>query len=107
MTERSRMLSRRIATVVLATAAMTLTAGAGTALAGVVTKVGGTITFTATAGEVNDLTVSHPPGTVVFDEPGRAVTAGPGCSPSGDMATCDATGVTRVVMELGDGDDAM
>ena len=61
MTGRSRMLSRRIAMVVLSAAAMTLTTGAGTALAGVVTKVGDTITFIRGRGEVNDLTVSHPP----------------------------------------------
>ena len=94
--------------VVLAAAALTLTAGAGSALAASVTKVGDTITFTAGAGEANDLTITLADGAYVFDEAARPVAADPGCTalPDGD-ASCPATGTTAISVGLGDEDDRL
>jgi hypothetical protein len=92
--------------LVLALAALLVVPAA--ASAGTASVAGATITFTAAAGETNQLglTYSADAGTYSFHDNTAPVAAGPGCRAIGtDEAACPAAGVSQVAVDLGDGDD--
>lgn len=71
------------------------------------------VSYSAAAGETNDVTVTVSAGTssgskVVYQDTGATITAGTGCTVNmaGDTATCDNLSVPNVLVNLGDGDDS-
>jgi hypothetical protein len=91
--------------LVLAVAALAIQAPA--ALAGSASVVAGTLTYTAAAGEANQLDVSYRDSDgVYFVTDAAGVSAGPGCTQeSGTAASCAGSSVTGVAIDLGDGAD--
>lgn len=75
------------------------------ARAGVVTVQGGTLRFTATAGESEWPTISDAGDALWVTDGSAMVTAGSGCQPLSSFATCAVAGVQRIVIETGDGAD--
>ena len=77
--------------------------------AGVFSQVGSTITYQATAGDVDEISAFETPTTIRFTRFGGAgVGPGQNCSfVGGDPNTidCPKTGVTSVILDLGDQDD--
>jgi Ca2+-binding RTX toxin-like protein len=90
-------------------AAFGLLAMGGSALAGEVSYTGTVLTYTASAGDAEDLTVSTAAGAVVFDDANLTLTAAPAstaCVAAGGDVTCDNTvAYSRVVLDLGNQDD--
>ena len=80
---------------------------APSAHAAVVTNVAGTLTYSATPGEDNRVTLVRDGADVVLTDPGSAVLFGlPGCR-SVDSNTLRCDGVGSVSLVLGDGDDTL
>jgi len=90
-------------------AAATLLVAAPTAFAATATKAGDTVTYTAAPGERNALTITQSGGNVILDESSADVTItdGGGCPIVGGNAQCPEAGVTKIVVDLGDGDDIL
>ena len=63
--------------------------------------------YAAAPGEVNNLTVSLPGTDYVLTDPGATVDAGPGCTASGNTATCPGTGIIGITVSGGDGADSL
>ena len=93
------------ASVVAVASVFTLTALGGS---GLVTG-GSTLTYTAAAGEVNNVTVSVVSGNLIIDDPTGGVTALGGCSASGTQLNCGpVTSLTSpMVVNVGDSDDSV
>ena len=78
------------------------------AFASQVSSAGGTIGYTADAGEANDVTVSYSQGSgnyTITDAGVLVIGNGFGCTLSGNQATCPGSGVTSLSITLGDMDD--
>jgi Ca2+-binding RTX toxin-like protein len=102
----------RLARAVLAASALIAAAFPGAALGGTVTIAGGTLSFqdTAAAGEVNVVTVTSGPGTIVFTEAGPQSIGGAGGScnqPDPQVVSCDAMGMTGLELQGGNLDDRL
>jgi Ca2+-binding RTX toxin-like protein len=90
----------------LLTAVLVLAAPAA-AQASDVSLVGGVLTYVAADNEANAVTLSLAAGTYTFGD-AVAVTPGTGCSQAGpDGATCSATGVTSVSIDVRDEADTV
>src|SRR4051794_957695 len=81
------------------------------ALAGTASAENGRVAYLAAAGEKNDVTIApaaDSPTTLVVSDASAPVTVGEGCTaaPSGG-ASCPTAGASVVVVQLGDGDDAV
>ena len=63
--------------------------------------------YAAAPGEVNNLAVSLSGTDYVLTDSGATVDAGPGCSASGNTATCAATGIIGLTVSGGDGADSL
>ena len=61
--------------------------------------------YTAGAGEANNLTISLLGSNYVLSDPGATITAGPGCTASGNTASCPAVGIIGITVNTGDGGD--
>jgi Ca2+-binding RTX toxin-like protein len=57
--------------------------------------------YTAGTGEVNHLVISLSGGNYVLEDTGATVTAGSGCTSTGNMATCAAAGVRGITVSAG------
>jgi Ca2+-binding RTX toxin-like protein len=71
---------------------------------------GATITYTAAAGEENDVNIDQGAGNITFDEDVIAITdgdGGGGCTIAAGDATCPDAGVTQLVIDTGDRDDSV
>jgi Ca2+-binding RTX toxin-like protein len=81
------------------------------AFASTAAKTGPTLavlSYTAEAGESNDVTVSLSGGAYTILDPGATITAGAGCSSvNANEVTCSATGITRINVKALDGDDSL
>jgi Ca2+-binding RTX toxin-like protein len=68
---------------------------------------GSAIIVEAAAGEANDLLITQGASgfTVLENGAGATMTAGAGCTGSGNSATCPAVGITQLSITLGDADD--
>jgi hypothetical protein len=76
------------------------------ASAGMVSASGGTVTFAAAAGEANSVSVDRLDGALTVNDSGAPPRAGAGCKQFGaNAAQCPDSGITSLVIELGDGDD--
>jgi Ca2+-binding RTX toxin-like protein len=97
---------RRLA---LAGAVGALLATAPAAHAATARKSGDTITYTAAAGEANQLTITQAGGDVVLDESSASITItdGGGCPITAGNARCPQAGVTKIVVNLDDRDDRL
>src|SRR3712207_2258218 len=81
--------------------------GAAGALAGTASVSGSQLTYTASPGEVNDVTVTSSPAGQVIAERSVTITAGAGCT-SSNARTVTCTGpITSVSINVGDGNDAV
>jgi Ca2+-binding RTX toxin-like protein len=63
--------------------------------------------YTAGAGEANDLTISLSGANYILSDPGATITAGPGCTASGNTATCAVADVNGITVSAGDGSDSV
>ena len=63
--------------------------------------------YAAAPGEVNNLTVSLSGADYLLADSGATVDAGPGCSASGNTATCPGTGIIGLTATGGDGSDSL
>ena len=63
--------------------------------------------YVAAPGEVNNLAVSLSGTDHVLTDSGATVDAGPGCSTSGNTATCPASGIIGLTVSGGDGADSL
>src|SRR4051794_37373109 len=99
-------MGRRVLNIALCAVAMSL-ALATTAHAGTISVSAGTLRYVAAPGEVNDVVLAAPTGTAEIDlsDPDVTMVAGPGCTLRFASAACDATGITRIALDLGDMDD--
>ncbi|MFJ4584719.1 hypothetical protein [Streptomyces echinatus] len=92
-----------------AVAALTLTmafASPASASPAFVTSGNGRLTFTALAGETNNVTFdTFSAGTLRVTDTTSNLTAGPGCTGSGHTVLCAGDGVTRILANLGDRND--
>jgi hypothetical protein len=90
----------------IALAALVLTA---TALAGTVSRSGGTLTFSAAPGETNNLTITftQEDGSLGISDSGAPMSFDPsaGCTGDASGGGCPGAGVSLVSINLGDGDD--
>jgi hypothetical protein len=79
---------------------------AGKGNAGVARK-GSTLVYTAGDGQANDVTVDKSADAFSFTDDAVLLDAGEGCASGADdhEVQCDATGVTRIRIETGDGSD--
>lgn len=69
-------------------------------------KSGGTLSYTAAAGETNTAVISLAGGTYTIDDSGATITAGAGCSPvNPNKVTCPASGVTSISANAGNMND--
>src|SRR3954463_6974334 len=76
------------------------------ASAGPVSASGGTVTFAAAPGETNSVSVDRLDGALTVNDTGAPPTAGAGCKQFGtNAAQCPDSGITSLVIDLGDGDD--
>ena len=94
--------------VALAAAALGALAGAGDAVASTAGTSGGSIVFSAAAGENNDVSIVLEAGAYrVSDAGAAALTALTGCNPTGDprVVTCSAAGITSISAGTDDGND--
>jgi outer membrane protein OmpA-like peptidoglycan-associated protein len=102
-------LSRRVVSLVLAVGGLALALPA-VSLAGTAEVRGGTIRYTAPAGEGNAVTLmlfGGAGGTYRVMDAGHPVTPGPGCSAvDANTAQCPDTGVSSYEVDLGDGNDS-
>jgi hypothetical protein len=92
--------------------ALVLACGAAPAGAATVRVSGDTLEFRAAPGEVNLLSISRPAAQIVLRHrpgfsPPPISAAGGGCTSSGTEAQCPAAGVTKLDIDLGDGDDQL
>src|SRR5947207_10100163 len=96
----------RLPTALAATtlAVLVLTA---TALAGTVSRSGGTLTFAAAPGETNNVSarVLQEDSSIEISDSGAPLTFDPSCVGSASSVECPGSGVTLVNIGLGDGDD--
>jgi Ca2+-binding RTX toxin-like protein len=60
------------------------------------------IFYTAEPGEVNDLVISAQGSSYRFSDPDATITAGPGCSVSGQEASCSADAINGITVNVGD-----
>jgi hypothetical protein len=75
--------------------------------AATVSRFADILVYNGTAGRASDLRISAPGDRIRFDERSRSIEAGAGCADTGRrQVTCDAAGVSTVLVELGAGDDA-
>jgi hypothetical protein len=88
-------------------ATVTLVAfGSASASAATIGKSGSAITYSAAAGEVNNLVVSLASGTYTYDDSGANITASGGCTRvNATRATCPASGVTSLSIDTGNMND--
>ena len=80
------------------------------ALGATVALNGTTITYTASPGESNNLSINQTAGNFTFDETIISIVdgdGGGGCVVAAGNASCPEGGVTRLVIDTGDGDDAV
>jgi Ca2+-binding RTX toxin-like protein len=79
------------------------------ALAGTAQVGGGVLSYTANAGEQNDVTLKRVGDTYVVIDRGTAPAALPPCSPSVDprAVNCPAAGIVAFDVAVGDGDDTV
>ncbi len=94
---------------VVAAAGLAL-AAPGIASGATVSVSNGKATFTAAPGEVNNLTLStqlHPLGVTFSDSGAGSVTAGSGCTQVTATTVGCAEPITRVAVDLGDGNDTL
>src|SRR3954451_9934287 len=77
------------------------------AFAGTASVEGGTLSFRAAPGEVNDFELGFFDDDQAYRLSDRSgpVAAGPGCTQESSGALCPVAGVTAVAIDLGDGDD--
>jgi hypothetical protein len=97
----------RLLTAIGATALVVL-CGAPAAMAGTFSVAGSTLVYTADAGRVDQISAFDTGASFRFTRFGGAsIGPGPGCTVSPDNQTvdCDKSGVTLVVLALGDEDD--
>ena len=100
----SRLLkARSAAALVGALAALALPS---TAMASFASVTGGVLTYEASGGEVNQVTLGYSGGSTTVSDSGAVIEAGPGCNitQGGHKASCDA--VTSIVLNLFDWDDS-
>jgi hemolysin type calcium-binding protein len=104
MSQRTRNVKRTIA---LAAATLAAVLGpAAVSQASTASTAAGTLTFTATPGFDNDVTVADSAGYVISD-PAEPVTAGAGCSQTtANFVTCTTPGVNSIRLNLDDGNDS-
>lgn len=95
---------RRAASLTLTAALITLVAAApaGASTAGV---QGGTLTVTGSGSERNLISVAVAGTQIRVVDTAARITAGAGCRVSGRTASCPITGLTELVVDLGDGND--
>ncbi|MFD9726718.1 hypothetical protein [Streptomyces sp. NPDC059072] len=70
-----------------------------------VIRNGGTVLFSALAGEVNNVTFDTAPGYLLVTDSASTLTAGSGCQQVTSHSVRCGTGVTRIQASLGDRDD--
>jgi ELWxxDGT repeat protein len=69
---------------------------------------GSTLTYRASTGTSNDITISLASGAYTIRDPVETISAGTGCTSVGPHeVTCSATGVTSVHVDAGDGNDVL
>ena len=91
-----------------AAVALAVAAGPATADAASVSVARGAITFEAAPGEPNRVAVSSAPGLFRVVDLGAPLAPGLGCRPLGPHAVeCERSGVKRLFVRVGDGDDAV
>lgn len=82
--------------------------GAAPSHAAEVSTLGGFLTYAASAGEANAVTVSLSGDTYTVTDPGALITAVPPCSSSSpNSATCPAAGVDQIQVSTGDLSDSI
>jgi Ca2+-binding RTX toxin-like protein len=64
------------------------------------------IYYIAGPGEENDISISLVGSDYVLSDPGALITAGSGCSSSGNQAVCPAAGIIGITVNTGDGADS-
>jgi Ca2+-binding RTX toxin-like protein len=90
----------------VATLTAIATLGTTAALASSVSKSGATLTYSAAAGESNNLIVSLSSGTYAFDDSGATVAPGTGCTTvNSHRATCAGAGITSISVDVGNMND--
>lgn len=62
--------------------------------------------YTAGAAEENDISISLVGSNYVLSDPGALITAGLGCTASGNQAVCPATGIIGITVNTGDEADS-
>jgi Ca2+-binding RTX toxin-like protein len=62
--------------------------------------------YTAGPAEENDISISLVGSNYVLTDPGALITAGPGCTASGNQAVCPAAGIIGITMNTGDEADS-
>jgi Ca2+-binding RTX toxin-like protein len=62
--------------------------------------------YIADPGEENDISISLVDTNYVLSDPGAVITAGPGCTASGNQAVCPAAGIIGITVNTGDGADS-
>lgn len=91
---------------VIVAALMTVLASPAYAATGV-SKNGDQLIVTAAAGRANDLSIRRSPDGqfILINDRGDSITPGSGCQAAGTEVQCSRSGVTRVVVNAGDGND--
>jgi Ca2+-binding RTX toxin-like protein len=98
----SRFITRALPGAALCVALLAFAPGA---FGATVALNGATITYTAAAGEENNLTIDQGAGNITFDELAIGITAGAGCTAAAGDASCPEAGVTSIVVNTADKND--
>ena len=86
--------------------ALALAARPAAARAATVSILRGTIGYEAGPGEANSVTVTRAPAAYRIADPGTSISVGAGCARvTANLVECAATGVKKLDLRLGDGDD--
>lgn len=102
---------RRLAEVLAVVVGVAVVAPAGSAWAGTGAVQGGVVTYDATVGQDNPITVhvlSSSSVSITDNAPGVSMAGGAGCVPAGSVLVCTgSTTITTAVVHAGDGDDTV
>ena len=63
------------------------------------------LSYTASPGETNNVTISLSGSDYTISDSGASVAAGPGCTAAGGKATCPASAINLLIVDTGDLDD--
>ena len=65
------------------------------------------LSYTASPGETNNVTISLSGSDYTISDSGASVAAGPGCTAAGGKATCPASAINLLIVDTGDLDDTV